>query len=817
MQERIAWNRGWYYRPSPAPGDAACTPSVAGFMPVELPHTNRLLPLNCFDEQAYQFCSCYKKIFSWSPDWAGKDVFVDFEGVMAACTVHLNGHPVGQHTGGYLPFTIELTPWLQHGENVLVVEVDSTERPDIPPFGHVVDFLTYGGIYREVALRIAGPLRIERAMLDCPDPLAPVKSLRCRYSVASRSAGPAALTVTLAAKADPGKILAGKTFPVALPERDGWCEATLDGLTDLQLWDIDNPCLYLVQASLQCDAGEDTFVQTFGFRSARFTTDGFVLNGRRVKLVGLNRHQSWPYNGYAMPERIQRRDAEILRRELGCNIVRTSHYPQSRHFLDACDELGLLVMEEIPGWQHIGNAAWQAQACQNVQSMIERDYNRPSIILWGVRINESQDSHDFYQKTNAIAHELDAGRQTGGVRYITRSELLEDVYTYNDFTHAGQAEVLRPQKQTTGLDHPVPLLVTESNGHMYPTKSYDQESRVVEHALRHLRVMEAALARDDLCGELSWCAFDYNTHSSFGSGDKICYHGVCDMFRNPKYAAYSYRSQKSPAEEIVLEPITRASRGERDGGGTVPFYVLTNCDAVRLYKNGRLVDDFTPDRSAFPHLPHPPVTVGHLMEKELDFGLPEEDGRAFRAFLIQKVTAGTLLVMGADDYAYIGQLAARCHTTPAKLYGAAVKAAGGWGEDANDLVLEGILNGQVVCRREIGEKHSYKTLQALPDDDVLVADGDTYDATRIAVYARDEWGNPLPFVQECVTVSIDGPADLLGPAQFPLLGGCAAFWIRTINQTGTVNITVTGLSKQAHCAIAVRSLRPVGSGGKRTQ
>ena len=76
----------------------------------------------------------------------------------------------------------------------------------------------------------------------------------------------------------------------------------------------------------------------------------FFLNGVKCKLIGLNRHQSWPYVGYAMPERIQRRDAQLLRRELGCNVVRTSHYPQSRHFLDACDELGLLVMEEIPGW-----------------------------------------------------------------------------------------------------------------------------------------------------------------------------------------------------------------------------------------------------------------------------------------------------------------------------------------------------------------------------------------------------------------------------------------------------------------------------------
>lgn len=352
-----------------------------------------------------------------------------------------------------------------------------------------------------------------------------------------------------------------------------------------------------------------------GFRQARFTPEGFFLNGVKCKLIGLNRHQSWPYVGYAMPERIQRRDAQLLRRELGCNVVRTSHYPQSRHFLDACDELGLLVMEEIPGWQHIGDEDWKQHSLEDLKAMITRDYNRPSIILWGVRSNESQDDHSFYERTNALARAMDPGRQTGGTRYIQRSELLEDVYTYNDFTHDGGKTVFRPQKETTGLDRAVPLLVTESNGHMYPTKRFDQEARVTEHALRHLRVINESLGREDLAGGISWCAFDYNTHGSFGSGDKICYHGVFDMFRNPKYAAFAYASQKEPEKEPVLEPVTLVSRGERDGGGMVPFYILTNCDYVRVYKNGKKVSDFYPRKEEFPHLKHPPVMIFHLMEE----------------------------------------------------------------------------------------------------------------------------------------------------------------------------------------------------------
>ena len=221
--------------------------------------------------------------------------------------------------------------------------------------------------------------------------------------------------------------------------------------------------------------------------------------------------------------------------------------------------------------------------------MIERDWNHPSIVLWGVRINESRDDHDFYAETNRVAHALDTTRQTGGIRVITESELLEDVYTTNDFI-LGNEELggnrprtpLRPRRETSGLDRPVPYMVTEFNGHMYPTKSYDQEQRQIEHVTRHLEVLNAAYGDPEIAGCIGWCAFDYNTHKDFGSGDRICHHGVMDMFREPKFAAFAYASQCEPAEAVVLEPVTFWARGERNIGGVLPLMVLTNCEEVEL-------------------------------------------------------------------------------------------------------------------------------------------------------------------------------------------------------------------------------------------
>ena len=149
----------------------------------------------------------------------------------------------------------------------------------------------------------------------------------------------------------------------------GWSSYKLEmtSIKGIQLWDIEDPQLYEVEVSLELNDKRDVCSEQYGFRSAQFRTDGFFLNGKHISLVGLNRHQSWPYNGYAMPKRVQRKDAEIIKNEAGCNIVRTSHYPQSRHFLDACDELGLLVMEEIPGWQHIGDSQWKEHSYEDVR------------------------------------------------------------------------------------------------------------------------------------------------------------------------------------------------------------------------------------------------------------------------------------------------------------------------------------------------------------------------------------------------------------------------------------------------------------------
>jgi beta-galactosidase len=497
----------------------------------------------------------------------------------------------------------------------------------------------------------------------------------------------------------------------------------LDKLWAIKLWNLREPNLYTVHVRLLKDDKEiDKDYRRIGFRESKFTEHGFSLNGKIVKLRGLDRHQTFPFVGQAMPARVQRKDADILRKDLHCNIVRTSHYPQSRHFLDRCDEIGLLVLEEIPGWQHIGPESWKQASIDNVGRMIRRDWNHPSIILWGVRINESSDDDDFYSQTNALAHALDPTRQTGGIRNHRNSELLEDVFTINDFGF--------PLSEP---NHPL-YLNTEFVGHTFPTKTTDDDERQREHTLRHARIHNQIASEPRYAGGIGWCAFDYNTHSNFGAGDRICYHGVTDIFREPKAAAGFYKSQCDPAEEIVLEPAFHWASSDESVGLTKAV-VCSNCDHLKLYlresgmedSDWKFVADLDPERTEFNHLTYPPFVwkYNHTDFKQLGFR---------------------------------------------------------WG----DLRIEGLIGGKQVIEKSFSGRGVDRKFMIRPDDLDLYADG--ADSTRVIMRVTDEYDAVRTYANDPIVFTIEGPAEIVGDNPFALTGGTGAIWIRAKEKTGTVRL-----------------------------
>ncbi len=771
MRERIYWNRDWEFT-TEYKEELLEREFTGELAQVTLPHTVVETPFHYFDESIYQMVSGYRKVFVPEETWKNKQVVLTIEAAGHLAEVYLNGVKLAEHFCGYTAFSVDLAPQLLFGEeNVLVVKVDSRESCNIPPFGKVVDYMTYGGLYREVYLDILDKTCIEDIFVKTRRISAMTYELSAEITCLQLPSDEIRVTLLDSAGAHLGTL--------------GQSWQRVSGITE---WHPDNPVLYTLRAEL---VRENTVVDVletrFGFREAVFKKDGFYLNGAKFKLRGLNHHQSYPYVGYAMPESMQKFDVEVLKNELGVNAVRTSHYPQSQHFINRCDELGLLVFTEIPGWQHIGDEVWKKIVLENTKEMVLQYRNHPSIILWGVRVNESMDDDELYTETNHIAHELDSTRQTSGVRYIQKSHLLEDVYAYNDFSHKGyNAGCLKKKKSTP--DRKKGQLISEFNGHMFPTKSFDCEEHLTEHMLRHARVMNAYYSEKDIAGGFGWCMFDYNTHQDFGSGDRICYHGVTDMFRNKKPAGELYYAQQEA--EPVLEVCSSLEIGEHPGGYVGDVYMVTNADSVRVYKNNRFVTEVKAGSTEFKKMPHGPVVINEFIGDSLQTleGFSKGKAKAVKKVLLAAQKYGmTKLPLSAK------LTAAKCLTVYRMKLSDAVDLFGryvsDWGGTATVYRFEAVKNGVVVKTVEKSPMKA-KRLSVQCSHTELV-EKNTYDVAAVRFRMESEKGNLLPFCQDIVTLTVEGPVELIGPKAVSLRGGMGGTYVKTTGESGSAKLVIT--------------------------
>ncbi|HEV2124189.1 MAG TPA: glycoside hydrolase family 2 protein, partial [Chloroflexota bacterium] len=294
-------------------------------------------------------------------------------------------------------------------------------------------------------------------------------------------------------------------------------------------------------------------------------------------------------------------------------------------------------------------------------------------------------------------------------------------------------------------NHPL-YLNTEFCGHMFPTKHIDNVERVQEHVRRHAHIHNILGSDDQYAGGIGWCAFDYNTHGDFGSGDRICYHGVSDIFRIPKPAADFYRSQCDPAEEKVLAPAFHWAIGDRSGGGGPGTgFISSNCDHLKIYVGDVLTAEVDPDREHFGHLPHPPFVCERLR--------------------------------------------------------------GLWGQKWHDLRIEGYVNGEKVITHRMSAAGVDREFHLEADDDSLIGDG--IDATRVVFRVTDEYGNPRPFATGAIQLTLEGPGEIIGENPFALTGGVGAVWVRTAEAGGTIRLTARHpfLSEKA-VEIAVSAAEP---------
>ena len=740
-----SFDAGWLFGPS---ADGSDQPGFddRDLATVTLPHTVAPLSWQNWDPSAWEKVWVYRKHFDAPAGLSGLRVFLDFSAALTRATVTLNGTQVADHLGGYLPFSTEITSHLQPENNVLAVTLDSTFNIDVPPgrpapaISTSVDFWQPGGIYRDVSLRAVPQIFLADVFakpVNVLDASTRQVDVQATVDAAVVPAGRVALRLELA---DGGQTLATATTPVTINQAGQvTVNATLSGLPAITLWDTEHPKLYTVIATLVVNGSPLHNHQVrIGFREASFRLDGFYLNGDRVQLFGLNRHQIFPWAGHALPARAQARDAEILRHELNCNIVRCSHYPQSEAFYDACDELGLLVWDEIPGWGYLGGTSWQEAAGQDVHDMIVRNRNRPSVIVWGAMPNEAGGYPAEYTRYNNLAHALDDSRPTGGDAISTTdASFVFDVFSYHDYSSVtGSDGVREPTLAAPTNAAGQPYLVCEAVGTLSGPALYyrrtDTQAVQQGEAVAHAIVHNIAASDDRYCGVVAWACFDYPS----GNGNQFQgtkYVGVHDLFRIPKPGAAIYQAQVDPKTRPVIAPAFYWDFGPTSPVTSLgPAMICSNLDELKVYVGGRLFATVTPDTTGYGHLPYPPSFV--------DFGAVD-------------------------------------------------------GSAQPDLRIDGYLGGTRVASKSLAGDPSGDRLSLAADDDSI--DGDGADATRLVLRAVDRFGAPRPYVTGPVTLTVDGPGVLVGdnPIDFTATGGAAAVWIRSLpGSPGAVTVRASHAS-----------------------
>ena len=731
----VSINQNWLFGGEYVAGSEAPGFNDASFQKVTIPHVVTPLGWDNYDNNTWNKVWIYRRHFDLPKSSYGDGVrtFIDFDSVLTVTSPSINGHALPPHAGGYLPFTYEITDYVNRTGNVLAVIVDSRwsyVNPEGSPAGpESIDYLEPGGINRDVSLRSVPSSFISDIFAKPADVLSKSPQVVVECQIESAKA-PGKVKV-LSQLVDGERIISHTTQSQAISQPGNETVTFNVSAPDIKLWSPDSPKLYEVITTLIVGGkAVHTFCRYIGFREAVFTTDGFFLNGERLQIFGLDRHQTFPYVGMAASERLQQRDAEMLK-ELNCNMVRCSHYPQSPYFLDKCDQLGIMVWQEVPGWQFIGNTSWQQHVVSDVYDMVIRDRCRPSIILWGVQINESPREPALYTETKNLANSLDGSRQTSGSETSqSLVDWVQEVFAYDDYhSEDGNAYLLPPL--TT-----VPYLITESVGALDGPKYYRwidiQEVQGVQARL-HAEVHDIAASNNSYSGLLGWAGFDYDSLNG-NIYQNIKWPGVADTFRVYKPGASFYLTQGDPSNGALIEPAFYWDFNIFSPVTSLGWNatIWSNCDTLEAYINGAHIATLHPDTANYSHTAHPPF---YLDTSNLNASvLPE-------------------------------------------------------------LHLDGYVSGKKAASRTFSGSHRGDRIKISLNDRELEADG--IDSTLISFRTVDKYGNPRPYMNGTVSVSVTGPGEWvneLSGSTFPWTesGGVGGAIIRTeAGRTGVITVKVS--------------------------
>lgn len=591
-----------------------------GWESVTLPHTAKIEPFVII--KPWSGVSWYHKQFVADTGWSGKKVSIRFEAVMQQAEVWINGKHVYTHKGGYLPFSIDLSKELMYGKsNSILVKTDNNDNPDILPGKPIadLDFCYFSGIYRNVWISVSTPLHITDAVsankvasggvrVWYPSVSKESAEIAVQTHIRNENSGSENFRLGFKLTDKKGRVVHSSTSEMqslnANSDREIKHNITLK---QPLLWHPEHPNLYRLEIRvLQNNTVIDNQTLNIGIRKFELKDSKLFVNDEPLLLVGTNRHQEYPYIGNALSDNAQYRDAFKIK-EAGFNLVRLSHYPQSTAFMNACDELGLLTIAAIPGWQFVGNAIFAQNAYKDARVLIRRDRNHASVVFWELSLNESDMKDDFMQQMVKIAQEESPEFKLITCGWINR---FYDVWIparqhgkFPDYwkTYTGKMPLFTGEygdweyfAQDAGLNQ-AGYAGLKPNERSSRQLRGDGEKRLLQQAA-NFQEAHNDNRRNPHLGDANWLMFDYNR----GYSPDIESSGIMDIFRLPKPTFYFYQSQAE-------KPMINIASYWNENSDFTTIRVYSNCDEVAIYLNNTLIER----KKAAPginadHLKHPP-------------------------------------------------------------------------------------------------------------------------------------------------------------------------------------------------------------------
>ncbi|MEN8704104.1 MAG: glycoside hydrolase family 2 TIM barrel-domain containing protein [Polaribacter sp.] len=590
---------------------------------ISLPHTPKIEPKIVNNQ--WQGISWYFKKFSLSKDMKGKKMFLKFEAAMNIAEVWVNDKKLIKHQGGYLPFVIDFTDVaLFNAENTVKVRLDNKDNSITGPKPlKNLDFNTYGGIYRNVWLIAKGQLYITDPILTnkvasggvfvtYPEVSKTQATINIKTHIKNENNKKQSFTIKNTIIKSDIEIVSSESDTYTLfSKEDKQFTANLM-VKNPELWCPDSPNLYHLKTEvLQDGKVVEREITRIGIKTIKFIGQDFYLNDKKIFLRGVNRHQEYPYVGYAISDNANYRDAKKIK-DAGFDYVRLSHYPQSPAFMKACDEIGLITIDAILGWQYFSkDKKFQNYVFQASKDLIRRDRNHPSVLAWEVSLNESWMPEPFIDSLTTIAHQEYPGNQcfTAGWQsygydiylqarqhrlqyYNPKNKKPYNVSEYGDWEYYAMNAGLN---QNSWGD----LLQSERSSRQLRSageKGLLQQATNIQEA--HNDNLNTPAFADGY-----WVMFDYNR----GYANDLEASGIMDIFRIPKLSYYFYQSQRDANNSNGKPMVYIANQWKKNSPLDVKIY--SNCDEVELFLNGKSLGRKKPNQNKMSsNLNHPPFT-----------------------------------------------------------------------------------------------------------------------------------------------------------------------------------------------------------------